>query len=571
MHHTSHDHGTINHQDRNGMWRRSAHSKTSLFDKSWSIRLAARQPAATSSYIQQIIAQLAPTDWLAPTMTGHRSLERSVSSPCATSIANHSLPAPATHSPDMTGYTLEDVGNIYLYPLILPEVYDFNSSDDLAALNKPLDTGSLIPFPTQLVSQRSTTAAAVQASLNYCGLDFPHSSHHGCSHEELPALSQGSGRSASLSTSPDLSHGHDDFSGSHHHDNGEQLNFMSAHETRQDLDLVQFPSVTWQHDGYQYDDAFSDGADDAEPRSADELFSQESKRPASSHYSSPQASDQELSDTEYVPNKRQKRYTQDVRDHSAAESSNDAKCTAVAYPEKSKPTSARARRGDNGKIKHFFCPLLPYGCTSAFTNKNEWKRHITSQHLILQVWMCDQCAVDQEGRDNIFNRQDLFISHLRRMHKPPTQLVAAPPATTTTAGKKKTSKRKRRTVTMDSAATYTFPEEVERCRKILRPGPSVTRCPFETICHGQEFRGVKALSDWLDHLGSHFAVIGNIQGATALGRGVFRADDEHMRDWLEDMGAIRYNGDRRVFEVVDKSELTVLKEDEEGDAEGEPY
>jgi hypothetical protein len=67
------------------------------------------------------------------------------------------------------------------------------------------------------------------------------------------------------------------------------------------------------------------------------------------------------------------------------------------------------------------CPFLPYGCPASFSSKNEWKRHLNTQHLSLSTYRCDLC-IPKPGSSspppqcNDFNRKDLFIQHLRRMH-----------------------------------------------------------------------------------------------------------------------------------------------------------
>jgi hypothetical protein len=67
----------------------------------------------------------------------------------------------------------------------------------------------------------------------------------------------------------------------------------------------------------------------------------------------------------------------------------------------------------------FPCAFSFAGCTSTFGSKNEWKRHIASQHLCLQYYRCSSCPQSTaEGKGNEFNRKDLFTQHLRRMHAP---------------------------------------------------------------------------------------------------------------------------------------------------------
>jgi hypothetical protein len=130
----------------------------------------------------------------------------------------------------------------------------------------------------------------------------------------------------------------------------------------------------------------------------------------------------------------------------------------------------RARRASNGggggggagpgnragpAARPFPCQLAPYGCEATFPSKNEWKRHVGTQHVKLGLWRCALCrrppvavsvgvataaanavaavaaadggsaaAAAASGRrspavpapHNDFNRKDLFTQHLRRMH-----------------------------------------------------------------------------------------------------------------------------------------------------------
>ncbi|KAK4212087.1 zinc finger protein ZIC 5 [Rhypophila decipiens] len=98
----------------------------------------------------------------------------------------------------------------------------------------------------------------------------------------------------------------------------------------------------------------------------------------------------------------------------------------------------------------FICVFHFAGCPSTFASKNEWKRHVASQHLLLNYWLCDegQCDLASSGGSRsssktaiggrssrssqnegsttagggggvIFNRKDLYTQHVRRMHMPP--------------------------------------------------------------------------------------------------------------------------------------------------------
>jgi hypothetical protein len=100
----------------------------------------------------------------------------------------------------------------------------------------------------------------------------------------------------------------------------------------------------------------------------------------------------------------------------------------------------------------FICVFHFAGCESTFASKNEWKRHVMSQHLMLEFWLCTEgncnrteaagsaasarrstsaqrrlghasasmsrpsAAAHSGGA--VFNRKDLHRQHLCRMHMP---------------------------------------------------------------------------------------------------------------------------------------------------------
>ncbi|KAF5017545.1 hypothetical protein F66182_10507 [Fusarium sp. NRRL 66182] len=78
----------------------------------------------------------------------------------------------------------------------------------------------------------------------------------------------------------------------------------------------------------------------------------------------------------------------------------------------------------------FTCVFRFAGCDKVFANKNEWKRHVSAQHLNPYYWLCTTGACGHspnhgKGGSNtpthcrIFRRKDLFTQHIRRMHAPP--------------------------------------------------------------------------------------------------------------------------------------------------------
>ncbi|QGI64437.1 hypothetical protein CEK26_008391 [Fusarium fujikuroi] len=77
----------------------------------------------------------------------------------------------------------------------------------------------------------------------------------------------------------------------------------------------------------------------------------------------------------------------------------------------------------------FICVFHFAGCNHAFANKNEWKRHVSAQHLNLHYWLCTTGACGYPSTPlkgvlgtathcRVFKRKDLYTQHIRRMHAP---------------------------------------------------------------------------------------------------------------------------------------------------------
>lgn len=165
----------------------------------------------------------------------------------------------------------------------------------------------------------------------------------------------------------------------------------------------------------------------------------------------------------------------------------------------------------------FPCPFTPYGCTSDFASKNEWKRHISTQHIKLGFWRCDLCptTVDPHDADTIyhndFNRKDLFTQHLRRMHAPSPH--------------SSTQKQKEYPVNDDNVAQHQH-----RCYQKLRSNPPKATCLF---CE-RGFTGPNAWDECVEHVGRHLEKERNSVAADARTwrHGAF------LEEWLEREGLI---------------------------------
>ncbi|KAK9421538.1 hypothetical protein SUNI508_05773 [Seiridium unicorne] len=163
----------------------------------------------------------------------------------------------------------------------------------------------------------------------------------------------------------------------------------------------------------------------------------------------------------------------------------------------------------------FGCVFRFAGCESTFASKNEWKRHVASQHLLLTYWLCQQdaCAklsntsgsltkptgTSRHRNSNsyeaqthcssalpngaIFNRKDLYTQHLRRMHIPP-------------AVKKQVKAKK--TVPEWEDRVRVYQEEAVHSRCEL---PDYMTCPAPE-CHF-ETRGPNAWDERMEHVAKH--------------------------------------------------------------------
>lgn len=152
----------------------------------------------------------------------------------------------------------------------------------------------------------------------------------------------------------------------------------------------------------------------------------------------------------------------------------------------------------------FTCVFRFAGCESTFATKNEWKRHVASQHLLLNYWLCCQgaCANISNASPGgahvfsglgtvapalpngaIFNRKDLYTQHVRRMHVPPAL--------------KKQIKQKK-TVQAWEERIQTLQSEAQKLRCDL---PKYMVCPAPRC--GAQFHGANAWDERMEHVAKH--------------------------------------------------------------------
>jgi hypothetical protein len=206
--------------------------------------------------------------------------------------------------------------------------------------------------------------------------------------------------------------------------------------------------------------------------------------------------DESDADSEYSPTNRagkRRRSAQHTVRVSRRRSGTGRKDSAVSISAQTKPgRKPRAASKVNADScqddrPSFPCPLAAYSCSSTFSSKNEWKRHVSTQHIKLGFWRCDLCAPTTDPNDasvlyyNDFNRKDLFTQHLRRMHAAHG------------SGARHT---KEHPVNEDN-----IQEHQARCYLQLRSAPQQSICPFNGC--DREFYGPTSWDERMEHVGRH--------------------------------------------------------------------
>lgn len=163
----------------------------------------------------------------------------------------------------------------------------------------------------------------------------------------------------------------------------------------------------------------------------------------------------------------------------------DTRCSMCSHAP-FKDSSSLRKHVAAAHTRPFPCAFSFAGCTSTFGSKNEWKRHISSQHLCLTYYRCSSCPQSTvEGKGNEFNRKDLFTQHLRRMHAP-------------FAIKKAIAKG-------DSKLQVEWENHVKEmqasCLVIRRSPPQRSACPKPDCSN--VFEGTGSWDDWTEHVGRH--------------------------------------------------------------------
>ncbi|KAH8912006.1 hypothetical protein BR93DRAFT_933097 [Coniochaeta sp. PMI_546] len=206
----------------------------------------------------------------------------------------------------------------------------------------------------------------------------------------------------------------------------------------------------------------------------------------------------------------------------------------------------------------FKCVFHFGGCTSTFASKNEWKRHNSTQHLVLHYWLCTegQCGKTVNGSSSgsgssssrpsqhraqagssahysntfappttsstpptssppvgvRFNRKDLYTQHVRRMHMPPDIKKALKALEQQKAqqqqargGATKGAQRKAAPQTQEERTKQEWEERLKRRQEAAVRDrialPTHMRCPAAGC--GAEFNGADAWDLRMEHVAKH--------------------------------------------------------------------
>lgn len=161
----------------------------------------------------------------------------------------------------------------------------------------------------------------------------------------------------------------------------------------------------------------------------------------------------------------------------------ETRCTLCSHAP-FKDSSSLRKHIAAAHTRPFPCAFSFAGCQSTFGSKNEWKRHIASQHLCLQYYRCSACPQSSaEGKGNEFNRKDLFTQHLRRMHAP-------------FSIKKGKSDSKMQTDWENHVKSMQ-----QSCLVTRREPPQRAACP-KGDCQSS-FEGPTSWDEWTEHVGRH--------------------------------------------------------------------
>ncbi|KAI1341407.1 hypothetical protein F5Y15DRAFT_355715 [Xylariaceae sp. FL0016] len=202
----------------------------------------------------------------------------------------------------------------------------------------------------------------------------------------------------------------------------------------------------------------------------------------SSHEANESGADDSHYHIETTPSARPKQPRRSLQKQAPKQETRCSHCSHAPF----KDSSSLRKHIAAAHTRPFPCAFAFAGCTSTFGSKNEWKRHIASQHLCLQYYRCSACPQSTvEGKGNEFNRKDLFTQHMRRMHAPFAIKKAI------TKGDSK----------LQVEWEMHVKEMQQSCLVTRRSPPQRSACPKPDCA--SVFEGPTSWDEWTEHVGRH--------------------------------------------------------------------
>lgn len=224
------------------------------------------------------------------------------------------------------------------------------------------------------------------------------------------------------------------------------------------------------------------------------------------------------------PNSIVKRHVKKPSSDTIIVSTHNVKLHAFICPHCAESTPSKAALSKHISTVHtrpFTCTFKLYGCPATFGSKNEWKRHVSTQHLRLGIWRCDLATCLPNQREDVvseviyndFNRKDLFTQHIRRMHAPQASCS--------------TLEREAFNTSLERAA--------KRCLMDIRSPPPCSVCGF---CNSEQetvFQGIGSWEARMEHVGRHLE--------SGHGEKQQWREDVQLREWMLQEGLIEKAAD----------------------------
>lgn len=204
--------------------------------------------------------------------------------------------------------------------------------------------------------------------------------------------------------------------------------------------------------------------------------------------------------------------------------SNSSNASQGAGPAGSKSKGKGKKRNPPSQVRAFPCPLAVYGCKESFDSKNEWKRHINTQHVPIAIFRCKFCCPPSKSRAGPYKsqrydfvRKDLFTMHLKRMHAVECNIDPLPMASGSGRRRQK-----------DSTETIKILSEISKqCETRIRDPPEQVEC---ILCH-HTFNGPKCWEERTEHIATGHFEAARKQNIAAPGPEEWH-HDAYLEEWL---------------------------------------